>query len=562
MPAVKYTGTFDIKTALKIVRHISSGIYRDLSGSLKELVSNSFDAQATEVEIWSGAPRFDTITIKDNGLGFTEEVLLKAFENVGLSLKVTHPEWYTGKFGRPIIGRFGIGFLASAHISKDLLIRTFHDRDKPGLEIHMDLSPYFRYMNKVQTTDEYHFGSIQYGPIDNSERGIGTTIELRHVRDGDFLGVISAEGLGLAEWPRDGTRGAADGKLMERYVAQVQNQNIHALPKLNGRNQLLWHLGMNTPVRYLDDGPIDQKFGNADVRTIVNRLRDIAESFNFRVWFDGIEVRKPLLLPTPESKRGDTEEGDVGAIDDCHAWPVRIDGAASNGNRVKAEGYLFFQPYRVIPVEIRGLLPRVAGVGVGATFDNSFLRDLKSESPLFRVQVSGELYILRGLDEALNLDRSGFLEVDAEFRFLASKVSEIVYQFVREASKIRRKRNQRINQTRETKDFDRRVALLGSMFRQVGLNYAVDPVTSAALDKLGRAQGRFAYPAGQPRLVVDRAGRKCYVDFKVENPTWSATIALVDQLLAQTTNPSEARRKFAEGLRKIEQAGEDGSARQ
>src|SRR2546426_11187311 len=212
MPAVKYTQRFDIKTALKIVRHMSSGIYRDLSGSLKELVSNSFDADATEVEIWSGAPQFDTITVKDNGNGITEEILVKAFENVGLSLKVSHPDWYTGKYGRPLIGRFGIGFLASAHISKDLLIRTFHDRNKPGLEIHMDLSPYFRYMNKVQTTDEYHFGSIEYGPIDNSEREIGTTIELRHVRDGAFFDIVSGDGMALAEWPRDKTRGPADGK--------------------------------------------------------------------------------------------------------------------------------------------------------------------------------------------------------------------------------------------------------------------------------------------------------------------------------------------------------------
>src|SRR3989454_2168816 len=486
MPAVKYTSTFDIKTALKIVRHISSGIYRDLSGSLKELVSNSFDAQATEVEIWSGAPRFDTITIKDNGRGFTEEVLVKAFENVGLSTKVTHPEWYTGKFGRPIIGRFGIGFLASAHISKDLLIRTFSDRGRPGLEIHMDLSPYFRYMNKVQTTDEYHFGSIEYGKVDNSAREIGTTIELRRVHDGDFFNVISANGLGLAEWPANRTRGPADGKLMREYVAQVQNQNIHALPKLNGRNQLLWHLGMNTPVRYLNDGPIDQKFMHGDVGVIVNELRRIAESFNFQLWFDGIEVRKPLLFPTPVSKRGDIEDSDVGAIDDYHAWPVRIKGDASNGNRVEAEGYLFFQPYRVLPVEIRGLLPRVAGVGVGATFDNSFLRDLKSESPLFRVQVSGELYILKGLEEALNLDRSGFLEVDGEFRFLAEKVSKTIKEFVRDAAKIRRKRGQRIKQQRERKELAGRRALLKSMFGRVGLDYTIKPVDDEDLVKLQR----------------------------------------------------------------------------
>ncbi len=553
MPAVKYTQSFDIRTALKVVRHISSGIYRDLSGSLKELVSNSFDAQATEVEIWSGAPRFDTIVVKDNGRGITEEVLVKAFENVGLSLKLSHPEWYTGKFGRPVIGRFGIGFLASAHISKDLIIHTFTDRNKPGLQIHMDLSPYFKYMDKVQTTDEYQFGSIEYGPLDNPDRQMGTTIELRHVRDGDFFGVISADGADLAGWPSGRAKGPADGKLMRAFVGRVQDQNLHALPNLNGRNQLLWHLGMTTPVRYLDNGPVAEDVSQSEVKAVVDRLKGMADSFNFRLWFDGIEIRKPLLLPTPQSQRGDKEESDVGAIDDYHTWPIRIDGEV-NGKKVKAEGYLFFQPYRVLPVEIRGLLPRVDGVGVGSTFDNSFLRDLKSESPLFRVQVSGELYILRGLEEALNLDRSGFLEVDSEFRFLSEQVSEIIYGFVREAAKIRRKRKQRIDRLREKEDLVTRTRLLSSMLGQVGLDYSVTPVSSQTLRDLQQAGGqeRSAYPAGTPRLVLDHLKRKCWVDVEMDDPAWSATISLVDELLEQTANPAEARKRLAEGLRKIE----------
>jgi len=427
----------------------------------------------------------------------------------------------------------------------------------------MDLSPYFRFMNEVQTTDEYQFGSIQYGPADNSQREIGTTIELRRVKEGNYYKVISAEGLGLAEWPTGRKRAPADGKLMRSYVNQVQRLNIHALPKLNGRNQLLWHLGMNAPVRYLEDGPIDQKFSHGDVGAIVNRLRNIAEQFNFHLWFDGIEVRKPLSFPTPESKRGETEQSDVGAIDDYHVWPIRIKGDASNGKRVEAEGYLFFQPYRVLPVELRGLLPRVAGVGVGATFDNSFLRDLKSESPLFRVQVSGELYILKGLDDALNLDRSGFLEVDPEFQLLSAMVSEIIYKYVREAAKIRTKRTKRINQARESKELHKRLALFGSMLRQIDLKYDVDPISSVGFERLHLAgvKDRSAYPSGKPRLVLDHGNRKAYVDLELKDPTWSATIALVDELLEQTSNPFEARKRFGDGLRKIEQTERDDNRR-
>ena len=63
----------------KILGHISEGLYRGPSGVFKELVSNSYDANAKTVWISTGRPTFDVVSIRDDGDGmsldkFTEVV--------------------------------------------------------------------------------------------------------------------------------------------------------------------------------------------------------------------------------------------------------------------------------------------------------------------------------------------------------------------------------------------------------------------------------------------------------------------------------------------------------
>jgi hypothetical protein len=63
---------------------------------------------------------------------------------------------------------------------------------------------------------------------------------------------------------------------------------------------------------------------------------------------------------------------------------------------------------------------------------------------------------------------------------------------------------------------------------------------------------RSVYPSSNPKLVIDHNLRKCYVQLDIDDPKWTATISLVDELLGGTTNPAESRKRFADGLQKIE----------
>jgi hypothetical protein len=540
---VKYPHHFSIQVALQIIKHISTGIYRDLAGSLKELVSNSFDSQATDVWINTGAPNFETITVRDNGRGLPAEWFEEAFRNVGVSQKVLHPERYAND-SRPTIGKFGIGFLAAAHMSNHILVKSFHSPDEPGFEANMDLDPYFRNVPKVQATDEFKFGDVTYGRIENLERQQGTTISLLDVTKSRFHEVISLEAEEFTPWPHKGEMEARPGAGMERMVSSCLERQYISISRLSGREQIMWNLGMISPVEYLDAGPIRDGLEGNHAAEVIAALRARNKSFGFRVWFDGVQVRKPILLPTPPPANQElVDQFDAEAAGDPAVWPLDISGAPKGGRAIRAIGYVAFQPYRVVPAEMRGLLPRIRGVGVGPTYENSLLRELKGERPLYRVQLCGELYIDGGLDDELNLDRTGFLEIASEYQYLTGQVNDRVRSLVSEIDKVIGRRRRRRANVREDQAIDR----LAQCLDAIGFGYEVVRLSGVALRRSGPFdfESRCAYPEGDPTVVIDHRARKLKVSLRMDHPEWIATVVAADRILGEGEEFRAKRRRLA-----------------
>src|SRR5260221_8409604 len=78
-----------LKTSERVIRRVTDGIYREPWAALREIISNAYDADATEVVISTDAPRFNRMTIRDNGNGFTAEALASMCVNIGGSPKRT-----------------------------------------------------------------------------------------------------------------------------------------------------------------------------------------------------------------------------------------------------------------------------------------------------------------------------------------------------------------------------------------------------------------------------------------------------------------------------------------
>ena len=66
------TQTVHMKVGAQILEHLSKGIYSNPAKAIKELINNSFDADATKV-IVRAKPEFDTFSITDDGEGMNYE---------------------------------------------------------------------------------------------------------------------------------------------------------------------------------------------------------------------------------------------------------------------------------------------------------------------------------------------------------------------------------------------------------------------------------------------------------------------------------------------------------
>ncbi len=445
---VKPLDVFDIRLALRVMRHISSGIYRDRAGALRELVSNSFDAQATEVEIRTNAPNFSEITVTDNGLGMDAATVRESFTHVGLSYKQLHPDKFLGGIERPVIGRFGIGLLAAAHISDEIWIDSFTPESGEGIRVHINLKPYFLYEQSVETFDKFEFGTVEIYSLKEKSRPQGTIIKLTNARSGRFYNVLKAEGRRLTPWPRAGKE-PSGAKGMATLVQKLEAEGILYVDRLCGREQVLWQLSMAAPVEYLPEGPIRPGYGDREAIDQIRLLKKRTEALKFRVWMDGVELRKPILLPT--ANKGEEIPEDPDLPEKVQIRKVTISGKVE-GKPVEAEGYLFYQPYRIKPADLRGLLPRLDYVGVGNNRENRFMASLTGENPVLRAQISGELFIIKGLHRALDLDRSGFMELDPEFMFLVREAGAEVNAFF---ASTKRLRSQDLRAYHRTKTRDR-----------------------------------------------------------------------------------------------------------
>ena len=123
-----------LATSERIIARVTDGIYREPWAAFRELCANAYDADAHRVVIETGAPSFDQITVRDDGLGMSPETLAYVVENIGGSSKRTflgshlhtadaaNPDLSPGQ--RPLIGKIGIGLFAVAQLTQHFQIIT------------------------------------------------------------------------------------------------------------------------------------------------------------------------------------------------------------------------------------------------------------------------------------------------------------------------------------------------------------------------------------------------------------------------------------------------------
>ena len=137
-------------------------------------------------------------------------------------------------------------------------------------------------------------------------------------------------------------------------------------------------MALNVPVRYCDD------WLPTSLRSQVDDIARTVAQLGFSLYFDGSEVRKPIVF-APQGR-------------------ALVSRFEFEGKAVAARGYFYAQHGGIRPQELQGLLIRIRNAAVGA-YDPSFIGFSSSLGPLFQSWISGEIMADDRLEEAMNIDR-------------------------------------------------------------------------------------------------------------------------------------------------------------
>jgi len=110
----------------RVIDHLGIQMYQSPVAAVAELVSNSWDADATEVSISlpKGVGKDAELMIADDGNGMTFEECQNRFLNVGQCRRKNDPEEKTPVKKRPVLGRKGIGKFAGFGIASIIRVET------------------------------------------------------------------------------------------------------------------------------------------------------------------------------------------------------------------------------------------------------------------------------------------------------------------------------------------------------------------------------------------------------------------------------------------------------
>ncbi len=426
----------------KALGHLTRGLYRSPASALRELVSNAWDANATEVRIDTSRPTFHRISVLDNGDGFSKEDFQNLMKGFGNSEKRA-PNAKKLKYGRPTIGRLGIGLLGIAQICGSFRIRS---RPKNGDPFAAQVILYDELRRKIDVDDaavvkqsrigrvlrgrrrEVVVGQYEFTEFDGEPLpSFGTLIESEDLIP-TFSYAFQKTYEDIREPPASAKAMGARRKrhpIPESWLAFLERAATSAtVQQLGDYWRWLWELSALVPIPYIS--------AYALPRGVVAEHHRRLTRFRFSVFVDGLEIRKPAYIPR-DNRGGFTSR----RIERTTRLVMK--------RKLTYSGYVLVQEGKQIrPAELRGVLARISEVGVGL-YDPSFLDYRINEGPRSR-WITSELFVEEGLEDALNVDRDSFNRYAAAFQvlqrdlhlLLQKQVFPAVYKQIEVRTKARR----------------------------------------------------------------------------------------------------------------------------
>jgi hypothetical protein len=257
-------------------------------------------------------------------------------------------------------------------------------------------------------------------------------------------------------WSPESSAGARMSLLMDAIEKEsVRTERPDLASTLDTYLETLWTLALSVPVSYVDKHPFDlQADSEIGLYWISNETRGqaieltlkagqtvreaiqeqvpgspelqegkVAPAGEFRVNIDGLELKRPIRFKYIKT---DTRSyGRPMLFVGRYSPSLKSVDPALRGGEFGLEGYLFWNG-KVVPKENNGVLIRIRGTSSGV-FDSTFFKYQVSELTRLR-QITTELFITRGLDAALNIDRESFNFSHPHVQFVAMWLHRAIRQ--------------------------------------------------------------------------------------------------------------------------------------
>ena len=161
--------------SLNVLKHLGFGLYSNVPTVLSEAVANAWDADAEHVSIEID-PSGDRIEILDDGHGMSVDEANEKFLVVGYERRKAVGGRRTKKFGRPVMGRKGIGKLSLFSIARTIEVYSKTEGGRHGFRMDAD-----RIEEAIKDGGEssYHPESISPSEFHSS---VGTKIVLTNMK--------------------------------------------------------------------------------------------------------------------------------------------------------------------------------------------------------------------------------------------------------------------------------------------------------------------------------------------------------------------------------------------
>jgi hypothetical protein len=361
----------EITVAARIIDLLSSGLYESPAACLKELINNSFDADASRVDVFV-KPDANRIIIQDDGEGMDRAEFERHFRRIAESHK--RDERDITASGRPKIGKIGIGVIAANELCEKLEIYSTKAGSTDLLHVTIDFEEMRKPPEDRRKEDGEFVKADYFGEVLQTEASSHYT----HI----FLTAIRGEARAILAGLEAAKKGLAPltlyGKSLESMQGILRTNSINTWKDFDRYSETLLEVALNVPVQYFP-GWLPLK-----LRKQLKRFEERFRKLDFLVLYDGMELRQPIVF-----------KGDDRAF---------VKKFSFSGDAVAADGYFYAQHGSIKPIEIHGLLVRIRNVAVGG-FDPSFWGFSSSEYSLIQRWVSCEIWADDRLEEAMNIDR-------------------------------------------------------------------------------------------------------------------------------------------------------------